>query len=159
VRSPDRAQEGPKLIGFGWEARRDEAANQITVGLLERQRAFDMVMAWSVDRLTPAGFGRHSLRIARAKHRPIPAPTEPRHDDPRRQDAVSQGAVSDDKRFFRVRAGDDCGTSPCRARGEGKEFLFAEDIFGFFGKLPVHHRLVPKEIIPIHACHCAEDLS
>jgi hypothetical protein len=28
-----------------------------------------------------------------------------------------------------------------------------------FGKLPIHHRLVPKEIIPIHACHCAEDLS
>jgi hypothetical protein len=25
--------------------------------------------------------------------------------------------------------------------------------------LPIHHRLVPKEIIPIHACHCAEDLS
>ena len=40
-----------------------------------------------------------------------------------------------------------------------EEFLFAEDIFGFFGKLPIHHRLVPKEIIPIHACHCAEDLS
>jgi hypothetical protein len=40
-----------------------------------------------------------------------------------------------------------------------EEFLFAEDIFDFFGKLPIHHRLVPKEIIPIHACHCAEDLS
>jgi hypothetical protein len=25
--------------------------------------------------------------------------------------------------------------------------------------LPIHHRLVPKEIIPIHACHSAEDLS
>ena len=44
-------------------------------------------------------------------------------------------------------------------RGQVEEFLFAEDIFGFFGKLPIHHRLVPKEIIPIHACHCAEDLS
>jgi len=41
VHQPDRAQEGPQLIGFGWEARRDEAgrkstrqhANQITVGL------------------------------------------------------------------------------------------------------------------------------
>jgi hypothetical protein len=30
--------------------------------------------------------------------------------------------------------------------------LFAEDIFGFFGKLPIHRRLVPKVIIPIHAC-------
>jgi hypothetical protein len=44
-------------------------------------------------------------------------------------------------------------------RCQVEEFLFAEDIFGFFGKLPIHHRLVPKEIIPIHACHCAEDLS
>src|SRR5439155_6290281 len=79
-----------------------------------------MVVAWSVDRLKPAGFGRHSLRIARAKHRPIPAPTEPRHDDSRRKDAVSQSAVSDDRRFYQVRAGDDCETSPCRARGEGK---------------------------------------
>jgi hypothetical protein len=25
--------------------------------------------------------------------------------------------------------------------------------------LPIHRRLVPKVIIPIHACHCAEDLS
>ena len=40
-----------------------------------------------------------------------------------------------------------------------EEFLFAEDIFGFFSKLTIHHRLVPEEIIPIHACHCAEDLS
>jgi hypothetical protein len=57
----------------------------------------------------PAGFGWLSLRIARAQDRPIPAPTGPRHDDARRQ-----GAVSDDGRFCRVRAGDDCGTSPCR---------------------------------------------
>jgi hypothetical protein len=25
--------------------------------------------------------------------------------------------------------------------------------------LPIHRRLVPKVIIPIHAWHCAEDLS
>ena len=36
-----------------------------------------------------------------------------------------------------------------------EQFLFAEDIFGFFGKLPIHRRLVPKIIIPIHACHGA----
>ena len=36
-----------------------------------------------------------------------------------------------------------------------EQFLFAEDIFGFFGKLPIRRRLVPKVIIPIHACHGA----
>jgi len=36
-----------------------------------------------------------------------------------------------------------------------EKFLFAEDIFGFFGKLPINHRLVPKVVIPIHVCHCA----
>jgi hypothetical protein len=36
-----------------------------------------------------------------------------------------------------------------------EQFLFAEDIFGFFGKLPIHRRLVSKVIIPIHACHGA----
>src|SRR5215471_4629132 len=40
-----------------------------------------------------------------------------------------------------------------------QESLFAEDIFGFFGELPIRRRLVPKVIIPIHACHCARDLS
>jgi hypothetical protein len=40
-----------------------------------------------------------------------------------------------------------------------EEVLFAEDIFGFFGKLPIDRRLVPKVIIPIHVCHFAEDLS
>jgi hypothetical protein len=44
-------------------------------------------------------------------------------------------------------------------RCQVEEFLFAEDIFGFFGKLPIHRRLSPKVIIPIHACHCAEDFS
>jgi hypothetical protein len=29
-------------------------------------------------------------------------------------------------------------------RCQVEEFLFAEDIFGFFGKLPIHRRLVPK---------------
>ena len=36
-----------------------------------------------------------------------------------------------------------------------EQLLFAEDIFGFVGKLPIHRRLVPKVIIPIHACHGA----
>ena len=40
-----------------------------------------------------------------------------------------------------------------------EEFLFAEDICGFFGNLPIHRRLVPKIIIPIHAWHCVQDLS
>src|SRR5262245_19604396 len=40
-----------------------------------------------------------------------------------------------------------------------EQFSFAEDISGFFGKLPIHRRLVPKVIIPIHACHGAYDLS
>ena len=35
-----------------------------------------------------------------------------------------------------------------------EEFLFAEDICGFFGKLPIRRRLVPKVIIPIHTWHC-----
>ena len=39
-----------------------------------------------------------------------------------------------------------------------EEFLFAEDICGFFGNLPIHRRLVPKIIIPIHAWHCVQDL-
>jgi hypothetical protein len=36
-----------------------------------------------------------------------------------------------------------------------EEVLFTEDIFGFFGKLPIDRRLVPKVIIPIHTWHCA----
>src|SRR5262245_44770374 len=35
-----------------------------------------------------------------------------------------------------------------------EEFLFAEDICGFFGNLPIHRLLVSKIIIPIHAWHC-----
>jgi hypothetical protein len=31
-----------------------------------------------------------------------------------------------------------------------EQFLFAKDIFGFFGKLPIRCRLAPKVIIPIH---------
>jgi hypothetical protein len=27
-----------------------------------------------------------------------------------------------------------------------EEFLFSADILGFFGKLPINHRLVPKEL-------------
>src|SRR5262245_55569560 len=40
-----------------------------------------------------------------------------------------------------------------------EEILFAEAIFGLFGKLPIHRRLGSKVIIPIHAWHCAQDLS
>jgi hypothetical protein len=36
-----------------------------------------------------------------------------------------------------------------------EKFLFAENIFGFFGKVPINHRLVPQVIIPIHVRHCA----
>jgi hypothetical protein len=36
-----------------------------------------------------------------------------------------------------------------------EKFLFAEGIFCFYGKLPIHRRLVPKVVIPIHVCHCA----
>jgi hypothetical protein len=32
--------------------------------------------------------------------------------------------------------------------------LFAEDICGFFGKLPIRRRLLPKVIIPIHTWRC-----
>ena len=35
-----------------------------------------------------------------------------------------------------------------------EEFLFAEDICGFFGKLPIRRCLLPKVIIPIHTWHC-----
>jgi hypothetical protein len=36
-----------------------------------------------------------------------------------------------------------------------EKFLFAENIFAFFGKSPIHRRLVPKVVIPIHVRHCA----
>jgi alkylhydroperoxidase/carboxymuconolactone decarboxylase family protein YurZ len=36
-----------------------------------------------------------------------------------------------------------------------EKLLFAENIFAFFGKSPIHRRLVPKVVIPIHVCHCA----
>jgi hypothetical protein len=36
-----------------------------------------------------------------------------------------------------------------------EKFLFAENIFAFFGKSPIHRRLMPKVVIPIHVCHCA----
>ena len=40
-----------------------------------------------------------------------------------------------------------------------EELLFAEAVFGLFGKLPIHRRLGSKVIIPIHARHCLQDLS
>ena len=75
------------------------------------KRQFDLVMAWSVDRL-----GRslkdlvaflselHALRIT------FPPPT-----GPRQQDTGGQGDVSDDGRVRRVRARHRSGTSPCGA--------------------------------------------
>ena len=36
-----------------------------------------------------------------------------------------------------------------------EKLLFAENIFGFVGKSPIHRRLVPKVVIPIHVRHCA----
>jgi resolvase-like protein len=61
------------------------------------RRKFDIVMAWSVDRL-----GRSlqdlvaflSLRAARARDRAVPAPAGPRH-----HDAGRQGDVSDARRL------------------------------------------------------------
>ncbi len=32
-----------------------------------------------------------------------------------------------------------------------EELLLNKDIFGFFGKLPIHNRLLPKIVIPVHA--------
>ena len=32
-----------------------------------------------------------------------------------------------------------------------EEFLLNEDISCFFGKLPIHSRLLPKVVIPVHA--------
>ena len=31
-----------------------------------------------------------------------------------------------------------------------EEFLFDEGIFGLLGKLPIHGRLLPKIVIPVH---------
>ena len=47
------------------------------------QRKFDVVMAWSVDRLGPQPSRPIGLpvRAARAAYRPVPAPAGPRHDD------------------------------------------------------------------------------
>ena len=60
------------------------------------KRQFDVVMAWSVDRLGRSlqdlvGF---LVRAARARDRPIPASAGARHDD-----AGRQGDVSDDGRI------------------------------------------------------------
>ena len=32
-----------------------------------------------------------------------------------------------------------------------EEFLLNEDIFSLFGKFPIHSRLLPKIVIPVHA--------
>ena len=84
------------------------------------KRQFDVVMAWSVDRLGRSlqdlvGFlaELHALR-----HRSIPASAGPRHDD-----AGRQGHVSDDGRVCRVRALDNperVRAGLARARSEGK---------------------------------------
>src|SRR6476661_7217426 len=71
------------------------------------RREFDMVMAWSVDRLRPqpAGPCRFPVRAARTQDRSIPAPTGARY-----HEAYGQGDVSDDGRICRVRARHDSGT-------------------------------------------------
>jgi hypothetical protein len=35
-----------------------------------------------------------------------------------------------------------------------EEFLLNEGIFGLFGKLPIHSRLLPKIFIPVHVSSC-----
>ena len=73
------------------------------------QRKFDVVMAWSVDRLGRSlqDLVRLPVRVARAADRPFPAPAGIRH-----HHAGRQGDVPDDGRICRVRALDDSGTSP-----------------------------------------------
>ena len=81
------------------------------------KRQFDVIMAWSVDRLGRSlqDLGRLPIRTARPADRPIPASAGPRH-----HDAGGQGDVSDDGRVCRVRARDDPGTGPCWP-GAGQE--------------------------------------
>jgi hypothetical protein len=43
-------------------------------------------------------------------------------------------------------------------RCQVEPFLFTDGVVGVFGKLPILRRLLSKVIIPIHVCHCAEDL-
>ena len=74
------------------------------------RREFDMVMAWSVDRLGRSLQDLVAVRAARTQDRSIPAPTGARH-----HDACGQGDVSDDGRVCRVRARHDPGTRPRRA--------------------------------------------
>ena len=76
------------------------------------RREFDVVMAWSVDRLGRSlqdlvGFlsELHALKIDLFLRQ------QGLDTDPGRE-----GDVSDDGRVCRVRAGDDSGTSPCRPR-------------------------------------------
>jgi hypothetical protein len=38
--------------------------------------------------------------------------------------------------------------------GQIEEFLLNEDIFSLFGKLPIHSRLLPQIVIPVHAWSC-----
>jgi hypothetical protein len=77
-----------------------------------------MVMAWSVGRLKPAGFGRLSLRIAGAQDRPIPAPTGPRHDDIAGKALFKMMGVF--TKFERAMIAERVRAGLARARGEGK---------------------------------------
>jgi hypothetical protein len=94
------------------------SASRLTAGALpfdalcrEAKRQFDVIMAWSVDRLGRSLGSRWVfLRDTCARDRPFLAPAGPRH-----YDAGGQGAVSDDGRVCRVRARHDPGTSPCGA--------------------------------------------
>ena len=82
------------------------------------RRKFDIVMAWSVDRL---GRSLQDLigflsELAQRRDRPCLASTGHRHHDARRQ-----GHVSDDGRVCRVRAQHDCRPGagwPCQGQGE-----------------------------------------
>ena len=88
-------------------------------------------------------------------------------DDMRVLLSCSRGLVIPSRPWNSARVDQDCRTLPAcqtilNAVGDllaygcqVEKFLFAEDIFGFFGKLPINHRLVPKVVIPIHDCHCA----
>src|SRR5712691_9185233 len=39
-----------------------------------------------------------------------------------------------------------------------EEFPLDEGIFGLFGKLPIHGRLLPEIVIPVHASSCLAEL-
>jgi hypothetical protein len=48
-----------------------------------------------------------------------------------------------------------CYWRPPRIWPPSRKVLVCQNIFGFVGKSPIHRRLVPKVVIPIHVRHCA----